>query len=209
MSVLVSLLGRVTSAQAQEWWVSLAGQSNELIEVTVSTLQVPKGRVLGYVAFSVDFRDSNNTSLGGRQYSFLDGQVPSIVGGQIYTRYFIHGISGASGVIGENLTFDAHSSGGDALTVLNSANKTPPQPATSQVPSTGTYTLTKYDRCQSYAHEAELQNQQNLAEHCGFAGSRWDSRFGYHYNWCLTVSDTAANNESNARAQMLSGCKKR
>jgi hypothetical protein len=206
MFVLLSLAGLNTSAQAQEWWASLAGQSNELIEVTVSTEQVPSGRVLDYVTFIVKFNDANNGYLGGRRYSFLDSRLPSLVPGQVYKRQFVHNIAGAFEVIGMDLSFDARSAGEKGDIMGNSARKTPPPTATKSITGPGTNKATKNDRCRRYASEAHAQNQQNLARHCGFGGSRWDSGFDNHYNWCLTVSDADANGESNTRAQMLNSC---
>ncbi|HCS88969.1 MAG: hypothetical protein N838_18675 [Thiohalocapsa sp. PB-PSB1] len=38
--------------------------------------------------------------------------------------------------------------------------------------------------CEPYANSAVAQNKENLSLGCGYQGSRWDSDFSNHYNWC-------------------------
>lgn len=38
--------------------------------------------------------------------------------------------------------------------------------------------------CDAYAGAAVAQNQQNLAQNCGFTGGRWISQAKPHYDWC-------------------------
>jgi hypothetical protein len=199
--------GTLSQARAQAWTVSLSGHSNEMIEVNVSTEQVPAGRKFDTVYFSVDFLDSNRRSIGARSYSYLDSNLPSLVPGEKYTRFFIHDIAGAVDVVGNDLSFDAGPLGdkGD-VRARHPASRTSLGTATRVIATPVGSPSSKFERCKQYASAAEAQNNLNLAKHCGFTGSRWDSRFDYHYNWCLTVVDTEANNERNTRSQMLTSC---
>jgi hypothetical protein len=199
--------GTLSQARAQAWTVSLSGQSNEMIEVNVSTKQVPAGREFDTVSFSVDFLDSNHRSIATRTYSYLDSNLPSLVSGEMYTRLFIHDIAGTVDVVGNDLSFDAGPLGGKGdVPARHPASRTSLGTPTRVIATPVGSPSSKYERCKQYASAAEAQNKLNLAKHCGFSGSRWDSRFDYHYNWCLTVVDTEANNERNTRSQMLTSC---
>lgn len=58
-------------------------------------------------------------------------------------------------------------------------------------------------RCRNYAEAAVAQQQQNLERRCGFSGGRWLADFNAHYQWCIQVPQSAAENENRARAQAL------
>lgn len=62
--------------------------------------------------------------------------------------------------------------------------------------------------CDAYAGAAVAQQQQNLAQGCGFAGPAWSADFGAHRNWCLAPATTMANltAEDQARQSALATC---
>ena len=60
--------------------------------------------------------------------------------------------------------------------------------------------------CSVYAASAVSQNQKNKQMNCGFTGSRWMSKPGLHYSWCLGASNSAVQAETNKRAAMLASC---
>jgi hypothetical protein len=62
--------------------------------------------------------------------------------------------------------------------------------------------------CDAYAGAAVAQQQQNLAQGCGFSGPAWSADFAAHRNWCLSPATKMANltNENNARNAALAQC---
>jgi hypothetical protein len=62
--------------------------------------------------------------------------------------------------------------------------------------------------CDAYAFAAVAQQQQNVAQTCGFSGPAWSVDFNGHKDWCLAPSTMMANLtfEHNARAQALAQC---
>jgi len=61
--------------------------------------------------------------------------------------------------------------------------------------------------CQKYASTAVSQNQQNIAKKCGYGGGRWTPDHQGHYTWCLSVQQSVADSETQARADALKQCK--
>lgn len=60
--------------------------------------------------------------------------------------------------------------------------------------------------CNAYAGAAVAQNQQNIAQNCGFTGGRWSSDFNGHFNWCKGANMAALTGEDRARQAMLQQC---
>lgn len=61
-------------------------------------------------------------------------------------------------------------------------------------------------RCYLYATLAVAQNRLNEGNGCNFSGSRWDSDYNYHYNWCLSAPAAETKSESSTRLSMLNQC---
>jgi hypothetical protein len=47
-----------------------------------------------------------------------------------------------------------------------------------------------------YATLATAHNQANVANHCNDSGPHCDSRYDYHYNWCITAVTTDLQSET-------------
>lgn len=65
---------------------------------------------------------------------------------------------------------------------------------------------TKQTRCNRYANTAVSQNTENIRLRCGFTGPRWQSNYNNHYNWCLNVSKSYADEETRLRIEALRKC---
>lgn len=63
--------------------------------------------------------------------------------------------------------------------------------------------------CARYARMAVTQNQQNIQRRCGYTGPVWQSDYGNHYRWCLTVSAATANAEEQRRVNGLNRCRQK
>lgn len=61
-------------------------------------------------------------------------------------------------------------------------------------------------RCNIYAHIAVAQNEANQAIGCNLSGSRWNSDYNRHYQWCLQVDEDIAKSEMMARMNQLTQC---
>jgi hypothetical protein len=63
--------------------------------------------------------------------------------------------------------------------------------------------------CRQYAKAALSQVRGGLSNPaCAgrLLGSRWSTDFALHYEWCLSISDAAAGDETDARTRYLRGC---
>lgn len=94
--------------------------------------------------------------------------------------------------------------GVDAKADLPNPVAAPPKPDVGRRPPTAIGNPQK--RCNVYAAIAVAQNQSNLTNHCSFSGSRWDSRFQYHLDWCMTVPGDEVRGETLVRQSMLDQC---
>ncbi|HEU5293480.1 MAG TPA: hypothetical protein VFU71_01705 [Burkholderiaceae bacterium] len=65
----------------------------------------------------------------------------------------------------------------------------------------------KNGRCDIYASIATAQQRANLTQACKFAGGRWDTNYGVHFNWCLNQAASVVKSETAARQQLLEQCK--
>lgn len=63
--------------------------------------------------------------------------------------------------------------------------------------------------CDRYARTAVAQNQVNVQLRCGLSGSRWQSNYSHHYNWCVTAGTSMPNYEERNRAAALDRCRAR
>lgn len=65
--------------------------------------------------------------------------------------------------------------------------------------------------CNAYARAAVAQNQQNLAQNCGFTDGRWSNDSQGHFAWCVAPATTMANlvAEDTARQEALTECANR
>ena len=61
-------------------------------------------------------------------------------------------------------------------------------------------------RCEQYAKTAVDQNKKNQWTNCGYTGNRWSNNYAGHFNWCLSVSKSDANNETKTRTEQLQQC---
>ncbi len=64
----------------------------------------------------------------------------------------------------------------------------------------------KAERCADYAEKALDQQDKNLAERCGFRGTRWQANYRHHYRWCMDSSRRSAERETQARDDELRSC---
>lgn len=62
--------------------------------------------------------------------------------------------------------------------------------------------------CDAYAGAAVAENQQNIAQNCGFTGPGWQSDFNAHRAWCLSPAVHMADltTEDQARQTALAQC---
>jgi hypothetical protein len=65
--------------------------------------------------------------------------------------------------------------------------------------------------CNAYAGAAVAQNQQNIAQKCGFSGGAWLSDIKPHFDWCAAPATTMAHlvAEDTARQNALIECANR
>lgn len=70
--------------------------------------------------------------------------------------------------------------------------------------SAGSNNITQ--RCKNYASAAVRANQQNVSNRCGYTGARWTNDYNGHYNWCLRVPQSTADQETRARSTSLGSC---
>lgn len=61
-------------------------------------------------------------------------------------------------------------------------------------------------QCAIYANQAVQQQEQNVANGCGYSGPRWQSSPAPHFAWCLGASSGQINAERNARTNQLALC---
>lgn len=61
-------------------------------------------------------------------------------------------------------------------------------------------------RCKQYANTAVNQHQININKKCGFTGRAWSNNYTGHYNWCLSASENAAHQETQARKISIDNC---
>ncbi len=59
------------------------------------------------------------------------------------------------------------------------------------------------ERCKSYAKTAVSQQNDNQRRRCGFNGARWSTNYKGHYEWCMQVPQSTADNEDQARNREL------
>lgn len=60
--------------------------------------------------------------------------------------------------------------------------------------------------CDRYAQQGVTQHIRNIAHDCKFTGLRWSADFIGQKNWCKTVRESIANNETAARNTQLTAC---
>jgi hypothetical protein len=60
--------------------------------------------------------------------------------------------------------------------------------------------------CQTFAKRAVTAADAAAKHGCGFGGNRWLVDYGAHFNWCLSASEAARDDEDHARANQLQGC---
>lgn len=60
--------------------------------------------------------------------------------------------------------------------------------------------------CQTFAKKAMTAADAAAKRSCGFGGNRWLVDYGAHFNWCLSASQGARDEEDQARANQLQGC---
>ncbi len=60
--------------------------------------------------------------------------------------------------------------------------------------------------CEQYAQNAVGENQQNLANKCGFTGPRWSPDYQSHFRWCVGARQDSVNREADARRNDLGNC---
>ena len=60
--------------------------------------------------------------------------------------------------------------------------------------------------CRNYATAAVNQQRNNLSRRCGYRGTRWQTNYANHYNWCIRAPQHARNREHNARVNQLRRC---
>jgi hypothetical protein len=65
---------------------------------------------------------------------------------------------------------------------------------------------TAKDRCHNYAAKAVQQNQSNIDWNCGFSGPRWSSDYQAHHDWCMNVSESSTDLETEERENLLNLC---
>ena len=58
-----------------------------------------------------------------------------------------------------------------------------------------------------YAQKAVAQNRENIRMRCGYTGPRWSNDYNGHFNWRLTATQFAADNEARARENDLNRCR--
>ncbi len=62
------------------------------------------------------------------------------------------------------------------------------------------------ERCDAYAKTAVRQYDKARRNDCGFSGSRWNSNYRRHYQWCLKVDPWDIENEIQVRKDALQRC---
>ena len=65
----------------------------------------------------------------------------------------------------------------------------------------------KRNHCINYGNKAVIQHRKNRNRGCGYSGSRWQSNFNNHFNWCLGVSKATSDSETRARRNLLAQCR--
>lgn len=60
--------------------------------------------------------------------------------------------------------------------------------------------------CEYYADSAVGQQRRNIANGCGFSGSRWSTDFAGHQQWCSSVRRSITDKEEQVRKEMLDTC---
>lgn len=60
--------------------------------------------------------------------------------------------------------------------------------------------------CEEYANQAVISATQNKERGCGYQGGRWGFNYAVHFNWCRTVSPSAAMSERLTRKYAIQGC---
>ena len=60
--------------------------------------------------------------------------------------------------------------------------------------------------CATFAKKAVMAADAAAKRKCGFGGGRWTADYGSHFNWCLSASQPARDQEDQARANQLQGC---
>ena len=61
--------------------------------------------------------------------------------------------------------------------------------------------------CRAYARDAVRKNRTNLRRRCNFRGTRWQSNYANHYNWCRRTLRSRAIGEARARNAQLRNCR--
>jgi hypothetical protein len=60
--------------------------------------------------------------------------------------------------------------------------------------------------CWDYAYRAIKQNNAAQSLYCGYQGNRWLANWQAHFDWCMSVPQSAALVEDNARKYALRNC---
>lgn len=61
-------------------------------------------------------------------------------------------------------------------------------------------------RCDIYATLAVAQAGANTANQCNYTGNRWEGRYQFHYDYCLTAPAADVHSETQARQELLRQC---
>lgn len=61
-------------------------------------------------------------------------------------------------------------------------------------------------RCNIYATLAAAQGTANSASGCGYGGSRWNSSYDFHYQYCLVAPPADTFSETQTRQNLLQQC---
>ena len=189
--------------------VQFYGAAKDQIRVIVQTGDLDKGKITR-ADFSVAFFDADHNVLRRHQYRFVDTHLPALIGDGKYVRVYSHQARSPITLTTSKLSITVEGSGNKADGTTKPPMEAEAAPTT--LSATGTPIAyaeeTTAVRCQKYASGARKQAQENINNHCSLSGTRWDRRFGVHYNWCLDAEKSEVQSEATQRAELLDRCKK-
>jgi hypothetical protein len=201
--------------------VVLYGESRDQVDVVVDTHGLGDSVIL-QASFIARFKDASGKQLGRTTYSFIDGQLGSMVANHVYRRRYYHPWQspGAVSTNGLSISFNApgtKSDGGD-FTIASSRFSPPsadvslsqPKPVNRENIHTmqAVYVANNPRRseCHAYAKAAVEQFNRYVTKQCGAADSRWNAGFARHFEWCRHVTPDMSASENSERSKVLRQC---
>lgn len=227
LGCVATLLAAASPALAADlrWHVRLYANSPDQIEVLVDTKASPDNLIVDRAEFEGQFFDASGKPVGTRTFGLLDERIRALTAGHVYALRFVHGYSGARKVSSNQLRYYERGSGGkwDGSTqqvapsevsgkpdVTVEAAKQPMTVVHQAIVPTWTVAVKTLDptirRCRIYSDIAVAQNEANIGNRCSRTGPMWNSKYSYHFDWCIYAPAQHTRDGTAARQRELDQC---